>query len=147
MAPLDSKLPVPSSPEISMRMRAHPRRDTRPEVALRRLLHAAGCRYRVQYPVPGFPRRTIDIAFPRRKVAVFVDGCFWHGCRKHRTVPAANHDWWEQKLRMNSIRDSETDAHLRGLGWVVVRLWEHELPAEMCQHVRQAVGEARPMTP
>jgi DNA mismatch endonuclease, patch repair protein len=107
------------------------RRDTRPELELRRLLHAAGCRYRVQYPVPGLSRRTNDIAFPARKLAVFVDGCFWHGCGNHSHVPASNHDWWKEKLRRNAARDTETAEHLRGLGWLVVRLWEHQAATEM----------------
>jgi DNA mismatch endonuclease (patch repair protein) len=83
---------VPSSVQVSERMSKHPRRDTGPELELRRLLHTAGLRYRVQYPVPGWKRRTIDIAFTRRKVAVFINGCFWHGCTKHRGVPASNRD-------------------------------------------------------
>ncbi len=130
---------VPSSAEVSARMSKHPRRDTGPELALRRLLHAAGLRYRVQYPVPEFRRRTIDIAFTRRKVAVFVDGCFWHGCPKHRGVPASNQDWWQEKLAKNAARDAETDEHLRHLGWQVVRLWEHEAAAVAFERVQQAL--------
>jgi DNA mismatch endonuclease, patch repair protein len=132
----------PSSSEVSARMSKHPRRDTRPELELRRLLHAAGLRYRVQYPVPGFGRRTIDIAFTRSKVAIFVDGCFWHGCTEHRNVPASNHEWWEQKLMKNARRDVETGDHLETLCWQVVRLWEHEPAAEAYERVRQAL--ARP---
>lgn len=89
--------PHASSAAVSARMSRHPRRDTGPELVLRRALHAAGLRYRVGYPVPGLPRRTIDIAFTRAKVAVFVDGCFWHGCEQHRTVPTANGAWWAEK--------------------------------------------------
>jgi DNA mismatch endonuclease (patch repair protein) len=125
-------------------MSKHPRRDTGPELELRRLLHAAGLRYRVQYPVPGMGRRTIDIAFPRRKIAVFVDGCFWHGCVDHSHVPASNHDWWQEKFRRNSARDAETDHHLWELGWHVVRLWEHEAAVEMLARVREALN--RPAT-
>ena len=133
---------VPSSVEVSARMSKHPRRDTRPELEVRRLLHAAGLRYRVQYPVPGWKRRTIDIAFTRRQVAVFVDGCFWHGCAEHRNVPASNSDWWREKLRQNAERDAETDAHLRRLGWQVVRLWEHDLAADGFKRVRNALDLA-----
>jgi DNA mismatch endonuclease (patch repair protein) len=133
---------VPSSVQVSERMSKHPRRDTSPELELRRLLHAAGLRYRVQYPVPGWKRRTIDIAFTRRKVAVFIDGCFWHGCSKHRNVPASNREWWQEKLTKNATRDGETDAHLHRLGWRVVRLWEHDSASEGFERVRQALNQA-----
>lgn len=126
---------VPSSPAISAKMSKHPRRDTKPELELRRLLHAAGFRYRVQYPVPGMRRRTIDIAFTRRKIAVFVDGCFWHRCPDHSHVPASNNDWWREKFRRNAARDTDTDGHLADLGWRVIRLWEHLAPDEMFDQV------------
>jgi DNA mismatch endonuclease (patch repair protein) len=122
--------PVPSSPEVSARMSRHPRRDTGPELALRRLLHAAGYRYRVVYPVPGLPRRSIDIAFTRARVAVFVDGCFWHGCAQHRQVPSSNKAWWAEKLDKNRARDEATTARLREAGWTVLRFWEHTAPME-----------------
>jgi DNA mismatch endonuclease (patch repair protein) len=93
---------------------------------LRRALHAHGFRYRVQYPVPGARRRTIDIAFTRQRIAIFVDGCFWHGCTEHRGVPASNETWWRNKLANNTKRDADTDARLRGHGWQVIRVWEHE---------------------
>jgi DNA mismatch endonuclease (patch repair protein) len=107
-------------------MAVQQRRDTSPELAVRRLLHAAGLRYRVAYPVPGIPRRTIDIAFPRARVAVFVDGCFWHGCPEHGTAPSANPDWWRNKIGTNQQRDAHTARHLETLRWTVLRLWEHE---------------------
>lgn len=127
---------IPSSAAVSERMSRHPRRDTAPELQLRRLLHASGLRYRVQRPVPGMPRRTIDIAFTRQKVAVFVDGCFWHGCADHRTVPASNGTWWRAKLDRNRLRDAETSSHLEGLGWVVIRVWEHDDPLEAATDIR-----------
>lgn len=119
-------VPVPSSSAVSARMRRQARGDTGPELLLRRLLHAAGLRYRVAYKVPGMPRRTIDIAFTRARVAVFVDGCFWHSCPDHATFPAANAAWWSAKLAGNKRRDLSTTEHLVGLGWEVVRIWEHE---------------------
>jgi DNA mismatch endonuclease (patch repair protein) len=134
---------VASSPQVSANMSKHPRRDTGPELELRRLLHANGFRYRVQYPVPGYSRRTIDIAFPRRKIAVFVDGCFWHGCPDHGHVPASNYEWWVQKFGRNQARDAQTDGHLRNLGWLVVRLWEHQAGTEMYERVRGLVGRTR----
>ncbi|MEW1927584.1 very short patch repair endonuclease [Streptomyces sp. NPDC088360] len=100
--------------------------DTTPEVAVRRLLHAAGLRYRVNYPVPGMFRRRIDVAFSRAKIAVFIDGCFWHGCPEHATQPRANVDWWRAKLERNMARDCQTTEHLQAEGWTVLRFWEHE---------------------
>jgi DNA mismatch endonuclease (patch repair protein) len=102
------------------------RRDTRPEVAIRSVLHAAGRRFRVAYPVPDLARCTIDIAFPRRRVAVFVDGCFWHDCPEHGSRPKANADKWAAKLATNRVRDRRADMHLMDRGWTVLRVWEHE---------------------
>lgn len=118
-------------------------RDTNPELAVRRLLHASGHRYRLHRPVPGLPRRTIDIAFPKAKVAVFLDGCFWHGCPQHATSPKANADWWRQKLDRNIARDRETTAHLVAAGWTVLRFWEHETPVEVADRVAVAVDGIR----
>ncbi|GAA3815415.1 very short patch repair endonuclease [Cellulomonas soli] len=125
-------------------MRRHPRRDTGPELALRRRLHAAGYRYRVVYPVPGYPRRSIDIAFTRAKVAVFVDGCFWHGCSTHRQVPATNTAWWAEKLSANRARDEGTTAHLMELGWTVLRFWEHTAPDDAFAAITHALGTSLP---
>lgn len=126
--------PVPSSDGVSARMRRQPRRDTEPELAVRRLLHADGFRFRLCVPVPGLPRRTIDIAFPASKVAIFIDGCFWHGCPEHPSAPTANAAWWAAKIAKNRTRDIATTAHLQQLGWTVVRVWEHEAS-------RDAVGK------
>ncbi|MFB9392195.1 very short patch repair endonuclease [Streptomyces coeruleoprunus] len=114
-------------------------RDTTPEMAVRRLLHAAGLRYRLHVRVPGMPRRTIDIAFPGTRIAVFLDGCFWHGCPQHATHPKSNADWWRTKLEKNVARDRETTEHLEAAGWTVLRFWEHEAP----DAVARAVAEAR----
>jgi DNA mismatch endonuclease (patch repair protein) len=119
------------------------RRDTAPEIALRRELHARGLRYRVAYPVPGQRRRTIDIAFTRAKVAVMVDGCFWHGCPDHGTRPKANSAWWREKLAANAARDTDTNRVLQELGWRVVRIWEHERPASAADAVVKAVRTAQ----
>ena len=135
--------PGASSPAVSRRMSVAARRDTACELFLRRHLHAAGLRYRVNYPVPGNRRRTIDIAFTRAKVAVFVDGCFWHGCPEHGTQPRANADWWTQKLTTNQARDADTTALLEAAGWAVVRVWEHVEPAEAAQLVADTVRKRR----
>lgn len=115
------------------------RRDTGPELALRRALHAVGLRYRVNYPVPGRARRTIDIVFPARRVAVFVDGCFWHGCPQHAVQPRHNRDWWVAKIAANKERDKDTEALLTANGWTVVRLWEHESLAAQVSAVQRAL--------
>ncbi|MBD0841860.1 very short patch repair endonuclease [Streptomyces sp. TRM68416] len=118
-------------------------RDTEPEVAVRRLLHAAGMRYRVNVPVPGMPRRTIDVVFPKAKIAVFMDGCFWHGCPEHATQPKSNAEWWRQKLDRNMARDVETTEHLTTAGWEVLRFWEHEVPEVVARRVAAAVERRR----
>lgn len=115
------------------------RRDTHAEVALRRELHARGLRYRVAYPVPGQRRRTIDVAFPRASVAVFVDGCFWHGCPEHGTRPKSNSEWWRGKLAANRARDRDTDRVLDELGWTVIRVWEHERSVAAADRVETAL--------
>ena len=102
------------------------RRDTAPELALRRELHKRGMRYRLQVKTPGSRRRTIDIAFPSARLAVFVDGCFWHGCPAHGTQPQANRDWWLWKIARNQARDADTNRLLLEAGWTVVRVWEHD---------------------
>lgn len=118
--------PTSVSIATSRRMSRQRTRDTEPEMLLRRELHRRGLRYRVDAPLPGLPRRRADLLFTRARVAVFVDGCFWHGCPEHKTTPAANGAWWAAKLARNVERDRETDAHLRCLGWIVLRIWEHE---------------------
>lgn len=120
-------------------MRRQRRQDTRPEVAIRRRLHAAGFRYRIGLKVPGMPRRSIDIAFTRTKTAIFVDGCFWHACPDHATWPQTNGTWWRQKLERNAARDRETDTSLRSAGWEVVRIWEHESPATAVERISRVL--------
>lgn len=119
------------------------RRDTAPEVAVRRLLHASGLRYRVNVPVPGARRRTIDIVFGKIKLAIFMDGCFWHGCPQHATQPKANAEWWRAKLDKNMARDRETTDQLRAAGWTVLRFWEHESPEKVARQIADTVSERR----
>jgi DNA mismatch endonuclease (patch repair protein) len=119
------------------------RRDTACELMLRKRLHAAGLRYRVNFPVPGNRRRTIDIAFTAARVAVFVDGCFWHGCPEHGTLPHANSAWWTAKLAANRARDADTNALLEAAGWSVVRIWEHSDPFYAASVVSEALRAAR----
>ncbi|MFJ8508114.1 very short patch repair endonuclease [Streptomyces avermitilis] len=134
---------TPSSPGVSARMSKQLSKNTGVELAVRRLLHAAGMRYRVEYPVPGMPRRRIDVAFPGAKVAVLIDGCFWHGCPQHATQPKANADWWRTKLDRNMARDRETTEQLLAAGWTVLRFWEHEAPEAVAARVAEAVRRRR----
>jgi DNA mismatch endonuclease (patch repair protein) len=124
-------------------MQQQRRRDTRPELELRRALHAAGLRYRVERPVIPGVRRRADIVFGPAKVAVFVDGCFWHMCPQHATAPKANADWWREKLDRNRARDQNTDRLLLERGWLPVRVWEHENMAEAAGRIATIVGERR----
>ncbi len=115
-------------------------RDTAPELALRRRLHAAGYRFRVDLaPIPELYRKA-DIVFTRRRIAVFVDGCFWHCCPEHGTMPASNREWWETKLARNAERDAETNRLLTEAGWTVVRVWEHEDAGLAAERLREALG-------
>lgn len=116
---------------------------TAPEIALRSALHRVGARFRVGYPVPGRPRRSIDIAFTRRRLAVFVDGCFWHGCPIHGAVPVTNHTFWSAKREENLSRDHDTDLCLERAGWTVLRLWEHVATDAAVKLVLAALNERR----
>src|SRR5215469_12707664 len=124
----DERYPSPSSPGRSANMKANRRTDTKPELALRRALHGLGYRYRkdLRLDLASGVRVRPDIVFTARRVAVFVDGCFWHCCPEHGSQPAANSWYWEPKLLRNVERDRAADAALDEAGWTVIRLWEHE---------------------
>ena len=123
-------------------MRANRGRDTGPELAVRRLVHAAGLRYRVSArPLPDL-RRTADLVFTRRRIAVFIDGCFWHGCPEHHTRARTNADYWAEKVRANRERDADTDRRLARAGWTVLRIWEHEGADTAAQRIVAAVRGA-----
>jgi DNA mismatch endonuclease (patch repair protein) len=132
----------PSSQLASRRMARTGQRDTKPEIALRRLLHERGMRYRVDRSVLPGVRRRGDVVFGPSKVIVFVDGCFWHGCPDHATWPAHNAEFWREKIETNRLRDRDTDERLTKAGWKVVRVWEHESPAEAADRVEQLVRVA-----
>lgn len=140
-----TETPTPPAQEwVRKRMVAQRTRDTAPELLLRRALHAAGYRYRLNVKVPGAPRRTIDIAFTRHKLAIMVDGCFWHGCPVHSVPPKHNATWWADKLARNKARDAETTALLEAAGWQVIRIWEHESPMEVLPRIGAALRETSP---
>lgn len=117
--------------------------NTKPELMLRQALHRAGRRFRVRYRVPGLPRRSVDIAFTRSRVAIMVDGCFWHVCPENASWPRNNADWWRGKLLANVARDRETDCLLEALGWIVVRVWGHERIEAAVEKVLTAIDRAR----
>jgi DNA mismatch endonuclease (patch repair protein) len=120
-------------------MRANKARDTGPERRLRSLLHKAGLRYRVNVrPLPTL-RRTADVVFPKARIAVFVDGCYWHGCPDHYRPARVNDQFWREKVDRNRARDRETDQLLTAAGWTVIRIWEHDDPAEGADHIRRLV--------
>jgi len=124
-------------------MQANRSRDTKPELELRRLLHGMGLRYRVSSrPLPA-RRRTADIVFRPVKVAVFVDGCFWHGCPEHKLPPKSNTEFWITKINQNSLRDGETDRELLEAGWLVIRVWEHENPRLAAERIAEAVSRRK----
>jgi DNA mismatch endonuclease (patch repair protein) len=125
-------------------MRANRREPTQPEAALRSALHRRGLRFRKGYAVEaGGIRVRPDVTFPRSRVALFVDGCFWHRCEAHRTVPASNVDYWRPKLQRNVDRDRVVDAALASEGWTVIRIWEHDLGAGLDPVAARVEGAVR----
>jgi DNA mismatch endonuclease (patch repair protein) len=137
------KPPKASSDDALRRMKSTRQRDTAAELAIRRELHRAGLRFRVDRSVlPGIRRRA-DIVFPSTKVVVFVDGCFWHCCPVHRTFPRANASWWAAKLDANRRRDADTNRQLKKAGWLVARIWEHEAPEHAAARVVKLVDARR----
>ncbi|MEV7621757.1 very short patch repair endonuclease [Actinoplanes sp. NPDC089786] len=120
-------------------MRGNRSRDTGPERQLRAVLHERGLRYRINArPLTGV-RRTADVVFPRLQIAVFVDGCYWHGCPDHYRPSRANQQFWQTKIEGNKARDAETDRLLADAGWASIRVWEHEVPQPAADRVETAV--------
>ena len=136
---------MPSSASATAVMLANGWRDTRPEVAVRSILHRRGRRFRKRFTIRLGHRRWTqpDIVFVREKLAVFVDGCFWHCCPQHGTSPRTNSRYWTEKLRRNVTRDRDTDARLAALGWTVLRAWEHEPPQQLADRVDAALCRLR----
>lgn len=141
-APL-MEYPNPASPEVTKRMREVRRRDTGPERLLRSELHRRGLRYRVEVPLKFLPRHRVDVVFSAARVAVFIDGCFWHACPQHGSLPKSNSAWWQGKFERVRQRDAETDERLRSHGWAVVRVWEHEAVQEAADRIEQLLTVRR----
>jgi DNA mismatch endonuclease (patch repair protein) len=135
-----------STPAVRRSMQGNKSKDTKPELAVRRLLHARGFRFRVGIRPVATIRRTADIVFTRSKIAVFVDGCFWHGCPVHYVPPKSNSEFWSAKLESNIARDAATTAALDEHGWVVLRFWEHSCLRDVVDRIGEVValrGEPR----
>lgn len=130
-----------SSLGVRRGMKSNRGRDTMPELALRRAVHGLGLRYRVDdRPLPKLRRRA-DLVFRRARVAVFLDGCFWHGCPQHHTVARTNAEYWASKVLHNRARDAETDRLLAEAGWLVIRIWEHEGTDEAAKRIAIAIRD------
>jgi DNA mismatch endonuclease (patch repair protein) len=145
MTPIPKMLPAPppSSPAARTVMQANRSRDSGLEITLRKALHAEGFRFRKhRRPIPAV-RCEPDVVFPREKVVVFVDGCWWHGCPEHWQPPVANREFWIRKVEVNAARDRRNDDALVAAGWLVVRAWEHEEIADVTARVAEAVVNRR----
>ena len=128
-----------TSDGVRKSMQSNKGRDTSIELRVRRELFALGLRYRVNHrPVPTF-RRTADIVFTRLRLAVFIDGCFWHGCSQHYTSPKANSEFWSKKIAANIARDLDTSTRLEAACWTVMRFWEHEPPDSVVESIAARV--------
>lgn len=124
-------------------MRGNRKFDTGPEAAVRSALHRAGARFRKHArPLPGL-NCTADIVFRRERLAVFIDGCYWHGCPEHGTQPRTNAAYWSAKIARNIERDRRNDAALLKAGWLVARVWEHENPEEAAAQILNLLGTRR----
>ncbi len=124
-------------------MQSNRRADTKPEVLLRSLLHRAGLRFRKDKYIKLEPRGVkVDVVFSKARVAVFMDGCFWHRCPEHGTMPTRNHEYWRAKFQRNIERDQRTNKELRRLGWTVLRVWEHEVvDSDLADHAVSQIKE------
>lgn len=132
---------APSSPRATATMRANRGRDTQPELALRAELFRSGLRFRknMRLDLPNGRVRP-DIVFPGVRLAVFVDGCFWHGCPLHAEWPRSNADFWVAKIEGNRARDAKQDAVLRSAGWAVLRFWEHDPISESARRIQEEIA-------
>ncbi|MFC3319790.1 very short patch repair endonuclease [Rhizobium rosettiformans] len=138
-------LDLQATEAVRRRMQRTARKDNPFERTVRSQLYARKLRYRIHYPIPGMKRTTCDFAFPGMKIAVFLDGCFWHGCEVHPPSVKKNTDFWLSKIARNRTRDACATAHLTELGWTVLRFWEHETVATIADKISATV-EAKKMS-
>ena len=134
-----------SSETVSRRMRATGQKDTAAEMLVRRALHGMGLRYRLHLaPLPNLHRKA-DIIFRSRRIAVMIDGCFWHGCPLHGSQPKTNSSFWHNKIKTNQRRDRDTDRKITKAGWKIIRVWEHEDPSIAAERIAQIVRGSEPI--
>lgn len=125
-------------------MRSNRGRDTSLELRVRRELHRRGLRYRVDVaPLPTLRSRA-DVVFTKRRLAVYLDGCFWHGCPTHGVDPVANSDYWRPKFAKNKERDAQATQTLEAAGWTVLRFWEHEETTTVVETIQTVLGGRSP---
>jgi DNA mismatch endonuclease (patch repair protein) len=141
--PTQAEVAPPQSSTVRKRMQLQRERHTSPERALRKELSRLGLRYRLHVRAIRGLRREIDVAFIGQRVAVFIDGCYWHGCPEHASWPKHNSDWWRDKIQANKNRDSDTDRRLSEAGWTVIRVWEHDDPSAAAHRIRESVRARR----
>jgi DNA mismatch endonuclease (patch repair protein) len=135
--------PVASDAATRRAMQGNRRAETMPEIALRKALHRRGLRFRKDYKITaGSLVVQADVVFPRQHVAVFLDGCYWHGCPEHFRMPSRNADYWAAKIARNEDRDRHVADSLAAAGWHVVRVWEHEEPEEAVARVVAGLSAA-----
>lgn len=128
---------------VRRRMQRTRGRDNPLELSVRSQLYARGLRYRIHYPLPGMKRVTCDVALPGLRIAIFLDGCFWHGCESHPPSVKKNTDFWLEKIERNRARDARATAHLTELGWTVLRFWEHEAVETIVERIASIVDAKR----
>ena len=128
-------------PAVRAAMRGNRERDTKPELLIRSQLHALGYRYRVASRPLGGHYPVVDVLFTKRRIAIFVDGCFWHGCSQHYVPPTRNAEYWRPKIARNRERDAHSNELLAAAGWTVVRVWEHEIPSRAVERIAQTLGQ------
>ncbi|WP_432161504.1 very short patch repair endonuclease [Streptomyces sp. NRRL F-5630] len=142
----EKKLPpesTASSLDARVSMRGNRGKNTKPELLLRSLLYRRGMRYRVDFRPIADVRRRADLVFSGDRIAVFVDGCFWHGCPDHYRPAMKNADFWREKINSNKARDAETNETLAAAGWTVIRVWEHDDPDRAAAQIENAVRRKR----
>ena len=137
------RVPHPLNEAVRARFKAQKTRDTTPEVLVRRLLHKAGARYRLEVRAENDLRTKPDIVFRGPRLAVYIDGCFWHGCPEHFIPPKNNAAWWQEKISANKTRDGRSRRALADRGWTVLSFWEHDDPSDVAQQVLSILAKRR----